>query len=139
MQTLTGRVQICVDSCTPLERFAFLVAALCHDLEHNGLNNAFHSNSQSSLAIRCTSGRLLARATCPKPCYAFPCLLAYLDHSADNDRSILENHHSATAFEIMLDEAIKLTSVLSPSDYKLFRKIVVESILSRPIACWHAT
>eukprot|EP00730_Choanoeca_flexa_P005759 TRINITY_DN12015_c0_g2_i1.p1 TRINITY_DN12015_c0_g2~~TRINITY_DN12015_c0_g2_i1.p1 ORF type:complete len:590 (+),score=170.01 TRINITY_DN12015_c0_g2_i1:104-1771(+) len=95
---------VCVNACTPLERFAYLVAALCHDLEHNGLNNAFHANSQSKLAIRY------------------------------NDKSILENHHCATAFEIMLDDEVRLTSVLSPDDYKVFRRIIVETILSTDMA-----
>lgn len=37
---------------TELDIFASLVAAIIHDYEHPGLNNAFHINTQSELAIR---------------------------------------------------------------------------------------
>eukprot|EP00730_Choanoeca_flexa_P005756 TRINITY_DN12015_c0_g1_i2.p2 TRINITY_DN12015_c0_g1~~TRINITY_DN12015_c0_g1_i2.p2 ORF type:complete len:144 (+),score=29.25 TRINITY_DN12015_c0_g1_i2:1127-1558(+) len=94
-------LQVCLDVCTPIERFAFLVAALCHDLEHNGLNNAFHSNSMSKLALRY------------------------------NDKNVLENHHCATAFEILLDKEVGFMDVLSTEGKKVFRRIVVETILCK--------
>eukprot|EP00730_Choanoeca_flexa_P005755 TRINITY_DN12015_c0_g1_i12.p2 TRINITY_DN12015_c0_g1~~TRINITY_DN12015_c0_g1_i12.p2 ORF type:complete len:252 (+),score=70.44 TRINITY_DN12015_c0_g1_i12:1127-1882(+) len=97
-------LQVCLDVCTPIERFAFLVAALCHDLEHNGLNNAFHSNSMSKLALRY------------------------------NDKNVLENHHCATAFEILLDKEVGFMDVLSTEGKKVFRRIVVETILCTDMA-----
>lgn len=39
------------DVLTPLDVLAGLVAAACHDYDHNGKNNAFHVATQSPLAI----------------------------------------------------------------------------------------
>ena len=36
---------------THLEIFGIMVAALCHDLEHPGLNNNYQINTHSQLAI----------------------------------------------------------------------------------------
>jgi cAMP-specific phosphodiesterase 4 len=58
---------------SPLERFALCVAALCHDLDHPGLSNAYHVAAGSPLAIRY------------------------------NDTAVLESHHAAVAFEVMAD------------------------------------
>ena len=58
--------------------FLVLLAALVHDIDHRGLNNAFHINSGSSLA------------------------LVY------NDSSPLENHHAATTFRLLrLDNVLE--------------------------------
>jgi len=62
------------DRCPPLTRlqiFALLIAALGHDVDHPGVNNAFLVSSSSPLAI----------------CY--------------NDKSVLENHHAATTFSLL--------------------------------------
>eukprot|EP00730_Choanoeca_flexa_P001487 TRINITY_DN10656_c0_g1_i1.p1 TRINITY_DN10656_c0_g1~~TRINITY_DN10656_c0_g1_i1.p1 ORF type:complete len:605 (+),score=151.11 TRINITY_DN10656_c0_g1_i1:261-1817(+) len=56
---------------TPLESAAVLLAALCHDLDHRGFNNAHHVRIGSDLAIKY------------------------------NDQSVLENHHCATMFTLM--------------------------------------
>lgn len=56
---------------SPLERLATLLAALCHDADHTGFNNAYEANSLSSLA------------------------LMY------NDQSVLEMHHAATMFRLL--------------------------------------
>lgn len=56
---------------TPVEVFALLTAAFCHDLEHPGTNNAYQVNSQTDLAIRY------------------------------NDVSVLENHHAALCFHLI--------------------------------------
>ena len=39
-------------AATPLDMLACLIAALCHDVGHDGRNNAFHQNTQSALARR---------------------------------------------------------------------------------------
>ena len=54
-----------------LDVLALLVAALCHDLDHPGLTNAFQINSMSPLALRY------------------------------NDESVLEHHHASTLFHIL--------------------------------------
>ena len=48
-----------------------------------------------------------------------------------NDRSVLENHHAAAAWALMLsDPAINFLSSIDSFDFKRFRFIVVEEILS---------
>ena len=47
--------QVAAEFCTDLEVLSLLVAALCHDCDHNGMNNAFHINSRSDLALLCKS------------------------------------------------------------------------------------
>lgn len=64
----TGRAS---ELLTPLEIFSLMVAAICHDVEHPGLNNGFQIVTSSQLA------------------------LVY------NDKSVLENHHCARAFQIL--------------------------------------
>lgn len=54
-----------------LEVAGILLAAVCHDLDHPGLNNTYLKNTSSSLAHRY------------------------------NDRSVLESHHIACAFNII--------------------------------------
>mmetsp|Transcript_59972 Transcript_59972/g.141432 ORF Transcript_59972/g.141432 Transcript_59972/m.141432 type:complete len:400 (-) Transcript_59972:214-1413(-) len=59
---------------TQIQRFALIVAALCHDLEHPGLSNQYLIARRDELALRY------------------------------NDRSVLENHHAFRAFQLMNDE-----------------------------------
>lgn len=61
---------------TAEETLAMWIAALCHDLEHPGLNNAYQVNSGSSVALRY------------------------------NDVSVLENHHAALASELLRDTGL---------------------------------
>lgn len=67
------------------EYLAILTAAACHDFEHPGVNNPFLIKIQDPIAIR------------------------------HNDISVLESHHVAASFEIMLGNpknnwAVKLES-----------------------------
>ena len=55
-----------------LEYLGILTAACCHDFEHPGVNNPFLQKIQDPIAIR------------------------------HNDTSVLENHHIAASFELML-------------------------------------
>lgn len=59
-----------------LDIFALLLAALIHDVGHNGLSNLYHVESVSPLAI------------------------------LYNDRSVLENHHCSLGFQLMLRHGI---------------------------------
>jgi hypothetical protein len=54
------------------EYLAILTAAICHDFEHPGVNSVFLHQIQDPIAIR------------------------------HNDISVLENHHIAASFELML-------------------------------------
>tara|TARA_R110002050_G_scaffold36650_1_gene91574 strand:+ start:403 stop:963 length:561 start_codon:yes stop_codon:yes gene_type:complete len=85
---------------TPLETFSVVVAAMIHDYEHPGRNNAFLVNTCHPIAIRY------------------------------NDESVLENHHSAAGFEILLRPECNITSGLSKEDFVFFRKTVISLILA---------
>ena len=89
---------------TPHENFALFVAALCHDLEHTGRNNSFEVNRGSNLA------------------------LIY------NDRSVLENHHSAVTFKILQEESCNLIANFDLEMKKSFRKLIIVSILATDMA-----
>ena len=56
---------------SPLEHLVGLIAAVIHDVGHDGVNNLFHVKAQSAVALRY------------------------------NDKSVLENMHCAFAFELM--------------------------------------
>ncbi|OMJ81211.1 hypothetical protein SteCoe_18388 [Stentor coeruleus] len=83
-----------------LDVFALIVAALCHDIGHPGVNNAFLVATSNELALKY------------------------------NDQSCLENMHSNKAFTIMRSEGCKITQFLSKADLQRFRKSVLGAILS---------
>lgn len=62
---------------SPLDRLATLLSAVCHDVDHRGMNNAFETNSLSPLALRY------------------------------NDQSVLEMHHAATMFQLLRSDERK--------------------------------
>lgn len=63
--------ELILDAATDLEVLTLLLAALSHDLDHDGVNNAYHCNAGSELA------------------------LTY------NDQSVLENHHCHVGFQLL--------------------------------------
>ena len=86
---------------TNLDVLALLVASLCHDLGHPGVNNAFMVSTDSELA------------------------LLY------NDQSVLENFHSATLFQLLkAHPEINILSTLPPAKYREARKLIIECIIS---------
>eukprot|EP01116_Phalansterium_solitarium_P017504 TRINITY_DN4328_c0_g1_i1.p1 TRINITY_DN4328_c0_g1~~TRINITY_DN4328_c0_g1_i1.p1 ORF type:complete len:758 (+),score=285.67 TRINITY_DN4328_c0_g1_i1:3227-5500(+) len=89
---------------TQLDIFASLIAAIIHDYEHPGLNNAYQINTSSELAVRY------------------------------NDRSVLENYHTASAFSIMYDEANNIMGGLSEGQRREFRETVVTMVLATDMA-----
>ena len=76
--------------------YATVFASAMHDFDHFGLSNDFLIRHGDPLAVRY------------------------------NDRSVLENHHAASAFSLLHGMDLSF----SPKDYKLFRQMVVEMILS---------
>ncbi|PRP86202.1 cAMP phosphodiesterase [Planoprotostelium fungivorum] len=84
----------------PLDHFGLLMAALCHDLDHPGLNNNFHCAARSKLAM------------------------------IYNDMSVLENHHCCVAFKLINKSKINVLSGLSASQYQEIRKTMVSAILT---------
>ncbi|KYK63283.1 3'5'-cyclic nucleotide phosphodiesterase domain-containing protein [Toxoplasma gondii TgCatPRC2] len=90
----------------PLYQTAIIVAALVHDVGHFAMNNHYVVNSGHPLAI------------------------------TYNDRSVLENFHSALAFRIMGtngNENFNITETFSAEDKRDFRKLIIELVLETDI------
>ena len=81
-----------------------LISAAVHDFDHPGLNNIFLINSNDPLA------------------------LTY------NDKSVLENHHVASAFKILLDDKNNFIENFSKDDKKKFRFKVVALVMATDFA-----
>jgi hypothetical protein len=79
---------------------ALLTAALCHDVCHPGVNNAFLINTQHELA------------------------LTY------NDQCPLESMHCATAFQVMEDDEVNLLHRLNEQQFRWVRAYMVDAILA---------
>ncbi|GMI13067.1 hypothetical protein TrLO_g3117 [Triparma laevis f. longispina] len=77
-----------------------LVAAVCHDIDHPGNNNAYEKETHSELAIRYS------------------------------DDSILERHHCAVTFQVLKDEESNLLGNLSREEFSQCRRIIIQSILA---------
>ena len=84
----------------PIDSLAMLVAALAHDVDHPGNTNDWEINSQSELALK------------------------------HNDVSVLENHHCNIAFQLLRKSENNFISQFNFDQRKLFRKRVIEAILS---------
>jgi hypothetical protein len=83
-----------------LDAFALVVSALCHDIGHPGVNNAFLVATADDLALKY------------------------------NDHSCLENMHVNKAFTIILNENCNILKCLTKADYQRFRKNMVSAILA---------
>jgi len=83
----------------PLDRYALLCSACCHDVGHPGVNNPFLCDSRHDLAIQY------------------------------NDISPLENHHCAKLFEIVAMEQVNIFGKLTREQYQDVRKVCIEAIL----------
>ncbi|KAG2432321.1 hypothetical protein HYH02_013041 [Chlamydomonas schloesseri] len=88
----------------PVERLAILIAALCHDLDHDGHSNSFHVNSSSELA------RIY------------------------NDQSVMENHHCAMTFAILSRTDCAVLAHLRPEEQRAARKVIISAILCTDMA-----
>ncbi|CAM9218617.1 unnamed protein product [Chrysoparadoxa australica] len=82
-----------------LNQFALMLSAVCHDLDHPGVNNAFLVNSQDKLAI------------------------------TYNDRSVLENHHVSVAWKILRQDQCNILVGLTAAEKKSLRAAMVDGIL----------
>eukprot|EP00286_Rhodomonas_abbreviata_P026452 CAMPEP_0181306350 /NCGR_PEP_ID=MMETSP1101-20121128/10249_1 /TAXON_ID=46948 /ORGANISM="Rhodomonas abbreviata, Strain Caron Lab Isolate" /LENGTH=945 /DNA_ID=CAMNT_0023412393 /DNA_START=482 /DNA_END=3319 /DNA_ORIENTATION=+ len=99
-----GTISGVISKLEAMECFALFISAMCHDLEHPGVNNLFLIKSRSSLA------------------------------TLYDETSILEKHHSFRAFELMLHSNIDLLSFLAPDQYTDFREMVMSIILATDMA-----
>eukprot|EP01086_Lenisia_limosa_P013910 TRINITY_DN43611_c0_g1_i1.p1 TRINITY_DN43611_c0_g1~~TRINITY_DN43611_c0_g1_i1.p1 ORF type:complete len:479 (-),score=104.01 TRINITY_DN43611_c0_g1_i1:6-1442(-) len=93
------------DKFSNTERLGLMVAAVCHDLDHPGLTNAYQVASRSKLAM------------------------------IYNDNSPLENHHCSTALKIINDPLISIFNATPSDElYKAIRTIVIPLVLSTDMA-----
>lgn len=83
-----------------LYKFALLLAALVHDIDHPGNTNSFEINSNSLLAKKY------------------------------NNSSVLENHHCSTAFYLFQLKGIELFKNLEINEYNTIRECIIECIIS---------
>eukprot|EP00163_Fabomonas_tropica_P034870 TRINITY_DN991_c0_g1_i2.p1 TRINITY_DN991_c0_g1~~TRINITY_DN991_c0_g1_i2.p1 ORF type:complete len:801 (+),score=175.11 TRINITY_DN991_c0_g1_i2:1812-4214(+) len=89
---------------TDVQQLALIVSAMCHDLGHPGLNNRYHTLSNSTLALRY------------------------------NYRSVLEQHHASLAFRILSSPDSDITANMTAQAKSQVRDIVVATILSTDMA-----
>jgi hypothetical protein len=94
---------------TPIQQLAFIIAAVVHDMDHRGRTNAHLVRWQDALAVRY------------------------------NDRSPMENHHVATAFEVMAHPDHKFAERLSEPMWWEFRGLVVNMVLATDLGQHFAT
>jgi len=85
---------------TVLDLLSIIIASLGHDLGHPGLNNNFHINARTELA------------------------LTY------NDNSCLENFHCSKLFNILKKDETNIFDVLSVNEFKDIRKRIISEILA---------
>lgn len=90
------------DHFSALDILSSLYAAIVHDFEHPGVNNNFLIATQDERAI------------------------------LYNDRSVLESHHVAASFRILLDPAINFfpSSFMKSEDWRTFRSAVIDMVLA---------
>ncbi|EAX98423.1 3'5'-cyclic nucleotide phosphodiesterase family protein [Trichomonas vaginalis G3] len=89
-----------------LEIFALLLAAICHDVDHHGLNNAFHKKARTPLGI------------------------------LYEDKPVMEMHHCATAIRLLaMPEHDILEGIESYADkchfYEFFIKIILATDMEK--------
>ncbi len=83
------------------ELMALLLAAAMHDYDHPGKTNAFLVTTKDPLAI------------------------------LYNDRSVLENHHAASSWRLLMRaDCDFISNVLDPIEYDRLRFLVLETILA---------
>ncbi|KAM5142409.1 high affinity cGMP-specific 3',5'-cyclic phosphodiesterase 9A isoform 2-T2 [Mantella aurantiaca] len=105
-QMMYGMIHLCqLQERMPLLQLGVLItAAVCHDLDHPGYNNAYQINAHTELAIRY------------------------------NDISPLENHHCAIAFQILAQPENNIFSNVSPDLFKQIRQAIIRLILATDMA-----
>ena len=83
---------------------SLVIASLCHDIGHPGLNNNFLINSNNELSI------------------------------FYNDISVLENFHCAKTFQLLEKDDINIFSNYSNEEFSLMRKKMIAEILATDMA-----
>jgi hypothetical protein len=83
-----------------LDIMAALLASVIHDFQHPGVNNEFLIKKKHNKAIRY------------------------------NDVSVLENHHLASAFAVLLDQNCDITIALTEDQYWVLRTSIIKMVFS---------
>lgn len=100
-KTNNGDYGVLMNAIPQLELLALYTAATMHDYDHPGRTNAFLVATLSQQA------------------------LLY------NDRSVLENHHAAAAFTLLMsDPKYNFLCEMEPVEFKRFRFLAIEAILA---------
>ena len=81
-----------------------LIAAALHDYEHPGVNNPFLVAMNDRIAWR------------------------------HNDSSVLENHHLAASFQLMIDDSCNWSSKMTNEDFRRCRQVIVLTVLNTDMA-----
>ena len=87
-----------------LDCLSMLIAAVCHDIGHDGFNNNYHVNAITGRAIDC------------------------------NDQSVQETYHAAELFRILNQNEYNFLEDLHREQFASFRKRVVGLILATDMA-----
>lgn len=83
-----------------MHAFSFVVAGLCHDLNHTGRTNIFEEKTESRLANRY------------------------------GDRSVLESYSIAKALKLLTDESTNFIPNMNDADWRLMRRLLIATILA---------
>mmetsp|Transcript_45376 Transcript_45376/g.33162 ORF Transcript_45376/g.33162 Transcript_45376/m.33162 type:complete len:167 (+) Transcript_45376:1309-1809(+) len=84
-----------------LDLMSIVIAGACHDHEHFGYNNAYLVDNKDPIAINY------------------------------NDQSVLENHHIASSFAVMLsDPKFNVLATLVKDDFKRARQLMIGCVLA---------
>lgn len=120
---------------TPLDKFALLVAAVGHDLDHPGHNNDYECKVHSDLVRRLPPTRTPAPRSPPPPLLQSCQALRY------NDASVLENHHAALLFSLMRTRCAAngyrdchVLQGLDAEQYSTARRRIIGAILATDMA-----
>lgn len=109
MQTSYHYIEFCdcktIANMTELEQAVLLISAMVHDTDHPGFNNPFMVNTKDKLALRY------------------------------NDRSVLENHHIAMAFDTMLkSEDTCIYDNFTEEMFRTLRTTMIDLVLATDMA-----
>jgi len=74
-----------------LDCLSFLMAAVCHDLGHDGFTNSYHVNAITKRAIK------------------------------SNDKSVQESFHASKMFKLLNQQNYNFTKDFSKEEFKIFR------------------
>jgi hypothetical protein len=132
----------CVYSCV---RVGSQIASMIHDLDHPGVNNNFIIKRRLPIAILyndrycflllvvlCVRSR--ARLFFLVTDFFFVCFFCFLPVTSMTHRSVLENHHVALAYQILLKEENNFLAQLPAAQMDSVRKTVIELVLTTDLA-----